>query len=215
MRAKRMVAAVLAAAMVIGSTLNVFAATTSQTAGNSVGYKDFNTQDHNDDVVVSTITETGATVETIESTKAGSGKSVEVNVARKQDGSTADIDVIGNGTDGVFASKDGQRIRTLAITSDASKVIVKKNAFKAAKVKTIKIASEKVVVQSKAFNGFKGATKAKVLTIKFVKTKANSLVVKKNALKGVKTVKIRGLNKQQKNQVIKKLRKAKFKGTIK
>ena len=215
MRAKRMVAAVLAAAMVIGSSLNVFAATTSQTAGNSVDYKDYNTQDHNNNLVVSTITETGATVETIQSTLAGSGKKVEVEIARKQDGSATDIDVIGNGTDGVFASKDGQRVRTLAITSNASKVVVKKNTFKAAKIKTIKIKSQKVVLQKDAFAGFKGATKAKVLTIKFVKTKANSLVVKKNALKDVKTVKIRGLNKQQKNQVIKKLRKAKFKGTIK
>ncbi len=210
MRAKRIMAAVLAAAMVMGSSLSVFAAG-SPTAGNSVGYKDNNSQDHNNNVVVATITETGATVEKIESTKAGSGKSVEVEVARNADGSTTDIDVIGDGKNGVFNTKAGQRVKTLAITSAASKVVVKKNAFKGSKIKTIKIKSQKVVLNSKAFNG----TKGKTVTLKFVKTKANSLVVKKNALKGVSTIKIKGLNKAQKKALTKKLRKAKFKGTIK
>ena len=213
MRMKRMMAALLAAAMVMGSALTATAAATSSTKdGDTSSVVDPNSNDHTGNTVTSDVKNGTATVTKCTSDGSDEGKAVEFKVA--EDPATkqkVDITVIGDGKKGVFDSKAGRKVTSMNVNSAASTVTIKKNALKGSKIKTIKVATKKLVVKKGAFN----KTKQKKIVIKFVGKKSGALTVKKGSLKGLTKITVKGLSKKEFKKVKKKLQKAGFKGTIK
>ena len=203
---KKLLALMLVAVMGLGCAFSVSAA--SSPAQGNVPTTDNNSKDHVNKTVTTAVTKTDATVTKVASNSA-KNSAVELEFAKDGAGKKVDITVIGNGKKGVFDSKKGRKVKQAIIKSKASKVVVKAKAFKGSKIKKIQITSKKVVFSKNAFKG----TKQKTLTLKV--KKASQVQFKKGALKGLKTIKIKGASKAEKKKIKKALKKAGFKGKIK
>jgi hypothetical protein len=147
----------------------------------SAGQQDVNTQDHEGGVIVTTQfseTENGkidtkdVPVTQIESPEGEN--SVTIENARNEDNKLIPITKVGNGKDGVFATKDGQNITDVTIDS-TKKVAMRKNAAKGSNVKTWNFES-RVKLHKNAFKG----TNVKDATIKVgdAKSKTNFQLTK-------------------------------------
>ena len=212
---KKLLALMLVVVLGLGSAFTVSAAD-SATGGNEDSKKeatypstDKNSKDHVNKTVTSTVTSPTSATATKVATNSSKNSTVEFEAARNSAGDKVDITVIGNGKKGVFDSKKGRKVKQAIIKSKASKVVVKAKAFKGSKIKKIQITSKKVVFSKNAFKG----TKQKTLTLKV--KKASQVQFKKGALKGLKTIKIKGASKAEKKKIKKALKKAGFKGKIK
>lgn len=167
---------------------------------------DNNSKDYKKATVVSVVSSSSATVKSASATKKKA--SLTLKTARNSNDEQVAITTIGDGKSGVFNSKKGKNVKKLTIKS-SKKVTIKKNAFKGSKVSTLNIAGKKVQINKNSFKG----TKAKSLTLKVKKAKL--LKLKKGAFKGLDSIKIKGANKKEKAELIKAIKKAGFKGTIK
>ena len=192
---KRVLSLALATALVLGSAVTTFAATSPTNAPEKPAAAE-ETGNHNKNGVIATVSGGKATVTkvTAEGTSAAS-KSVALK------------DYQGTPIAAIAKSAFAPEITKVTINSKAT-VTVKAKAFNKSKVKQLTVKS-KVTIKKNAFKG----TKAKTLTLKVKKAKL--LKLKKGAFNGVKTIKIKGASKAQKAKIKKALKKAGFKGKIK
>lgn len=167
---------------------------------------DMNTQDYKKATVVSAVTSDSVTVKSITSSKKKA--SVTLKFARNGANEKVAITTIGDSKNGVFNTKKGKNVKKLTIKS-SKKVVIKKKAFKGSKISTLKISGKRVQINKNAFKG----TKATSLTLKI--KKASLLKLKKGSLQGLSSITIKGAGKKEKAKIIKAIKKAGFKGTIK
>lgn len=212
---KRMIAAFLAGAMVIGSAFSGAAATTSPTSGQQTTktakypYTDKNTRDHDVMQVVSTVTsKSAAKVTAVKAVKGKTTKGISLRVARNSIGKTVPVTSVGNGKAGIFKSA---KIVTVNIKSKKT-VTINANAFKGSKIKKVNITT-KIKFKKNAFKG----TKVKNPVITITAKKASYVTAAKGAFTGLNKkakIKVKGMNKTQLKILKKKLQKAGFKGKI-
>jgi hypothetical protein len=212
---KRMIAAFLAGAMVIGSAFSGAAATTSPTSGQQTTktakypYTDKNTRDHEVMQVVSKVTsKSAAKVTAVKPVKGKTTIGIVLKQARNSIGKTVPITSVGDGKKGVFKSTKIIRARI----SSKKTVTVNANAFKGSKIKKLFIYS-KVKFKKNAFKG----TKVKNPVITITAKKAKYVTAAKGAFTGLNAkakIKVKGMNATQLKALQKKLKKAGFKGKV-
>ena len=215
---KRVLASVLAAAMIFGCAVTASAADSPvKPDKTATTYTDKNAKDHNKKVITSTVSKKAVTVVKVTSNKrkGKSATTVVFKVARNKKNKKVAITNLGNKKKGIFDSKKGRRIKKVYIASK-KKVTINKNAFKGSKVTNLYVKS-KLNVKKNAFKG----TKVKNLKIKIYgpKKTAKSYTFAKGAFKGLSskakvTVSKKTMTKKQFKKLAKKLRKAGFKGKI-
>ena len=222
---KKSLAIVLVVVMTFGVAMTAFAAGSPNVGPDSkdvnpayddAKHIDNNTQDDAGNKVSSIINDSKntATLYKVTSITGESGyKTVTVNTAQNKDNQKVTITKIGDGKNGVFNSKSGQKVTTVKVQSDA-KVTVSAKAFKGSKVKKIEVSSQKVSIKKNAFNG----TKKKNPTITFSGAKkASDITVSKGAFNGLNEkakIVVKGMSKKEFNKLKAKLEKAGFTGKI-
>jgi len=227
MRMKKIVAALMAAAMTLSAAGSISAAGTAssqgetepikqtesetqkQTEATSVdGYIDLNTMDHTGNQVNSVINKDEGSVFESFKTTGSQGYNVWFKVARNSLGKEVPITVVGNGTKGVFNSKKGRKIK-IAWFNSAKPTVVQKLAFKGSKVKIVKISTD-VTFNKNAFKG----TKQKKITLRFKTKKASSVKLQKGSFKGLTKVTVKGLSKKEYKKLLKAAKKVGIKASL-
>lgn len=151
-----------------------------------------------------TVTTAGAVGET----------SITLSIARDADNNQVAITAIGDGTKGVFDTKEGQAATTVTVSSTAA-VTIANNAFSKSQVKTLNLDSANVRIKKDAFKW----TKAKNLVIKINgATKASQIAVGKGSFNGLskkaKIIVSKKMSAKEFKKLKKKLKAKGFKGTI-
>ena len=217
---KRMAALLLILVMSFALVLDASAAgsptTGPETQVENPGYDtatdlDTNTQDHNRTTVTTEVKSDAATVKKVES----EDRYVTLEVARDQNNEAVSITKIGDGSNGVFSSKSGQKITSVTISSD-KKVTLNTKAMRKSKVSKIVVKSRKIKIYKDAFNG----TKQKKVKI-YLKgsKKASDVTLAKGAFKGLSKdsqiiVSKKSMSASQFKKLVKKLVAAGFTGKI-
>lgn len=212
---KRVMAMVLALAMILSASLVAFAAE-SPVVGPT--YEDeANTRDHKDKAVDTTVKNgTAAIVKSVRGEEDGN-EVVDFRIARDANKKQVAVTQIGTGKAGVFDSDEGRYV-TMARVLTKADVTIAKYAFKGSKVHTIGLEGQKKVTIKK--NAFLG-TKVKTVTIKVrgSRRKASFFKFEKGAFNGLSSkskviVSKKTMTKAEFNKLKKALKKAGFKGTI-
>lgn len=220
---KRMVALVLAIAMVVAAAAPVFAASSPE----NPGWKDnldWNYQDHNTEgrkthqirLVVSKVGKTQAAVWMAE-TKNKIKDYVNLRWARNKDDEKVNITHIGDGTKGVFNSKLGKYITKVDITSEAPIVKIRTNAFLGSKVQRLRIAGNKIIIKKDAFKGI--SNKSPEIQICGTGRHAKDFTFYEGCFSGLSSsarirVKKTSMSKTEYNKIRKRILNAGFKGII-
>lgn len=208
---KRVLAAILASAMVLSTAVTAFAAGSPANADYNTETKaDENTQDHTGNEVVTKVTKKAATVVKV----TGDGENAEdvvLKIARDKNNKKKAITVIGDGKKGVFDSKAGRKVKTVRVKS-SKKVTVKAKAFKGSKVKKL-LSTSKIKFNKNAFKG----TKVKALRITVYAKKASRISFVKGSFTGLSNKAkfvVKGMSKTEFKKLKKALKAAGFKGKI-
>ena len=157
-----------------------------------------------------------STIIDVHPVEGSNGTSVNAYGGYDADGNYTPATQVGDGEHGVMDSKPGQQITTFEVTSGDSEVTINSYAFKGSKVKKVKIHGRKVKFNKNAFKGTKQKTVS--IYLKQVK-KASDVSVAKGAFKGLSSkskiyVSKKNMSKKEYNKLVKKLRKAGFKGKV-
>lgn len=219
---KKVIAVALVLVMALGVMMTAYAVESPTAGPTNPGYDEktnteTNEQDHFDNVVVTKF-ESSSKVVVLKATSTGEkGDKVEFRVARNANDEETAITQVGDGKNGVFNSKAGQKITLVNISSTASSVKIAAYAFKGAKVATLKLSGKKVSINK---NAFKGTKKTKVtIRIQGSKKKASDFTFSKGAFNGLSKkskviVSKSTMTKSEFKKLKKKLRAAGFKGSI-
>ena len=224
---KRVLALALAASLVFGTALTASAAdspttavTPTPTAAAATSGNDDNSKDHNDNTVVSTVSNGKATVTSVYADNSTSaGKNVKLSVA--QDPTTKQSVPITAINANAFNSAKGRIITTVNVEPEGSNtIVIKSKAFNKSKVKKLTLtlgSTGKVTIKKNAFSKLKTKKQKMTITIKAKKAsqvkankKAFAKLGKKSVIKVSKT-----MSKKEFKKLQKKLKKAGFKGKIK
>ena len=226
---KRVLALALAASLVFGTALTASAADSPTTAATptptpttaaTTGGNDDNSKDHNDNTVVSTVSNGKATVTAVYAdNNTSTGKNVKLSVA--QDPTTKQSVPITAINANAFNSAKGRIITTVNVEPQGSNtIVIKSKAFNKSKVKKLTLtlgSTGKVTMKKNAFNKLKTKKQKMTITIKAKKAsqvkankKAFAKLGKKSVIKVSKT-----MSKKEFKKLQKKLKKAGFKGKIK
>ena len=216
---KRVLAAVLAAAMTLGAAASAFAATGSPQPTpepDKKNYIDINSQDHGKIVVTSEITNNKGHVTKITSSADSSAKSkvVTLRVARNVKNKQVPITYVGDGTKGIFDNKTGRNVTRLNLKSTPKWMVLRKNSFKNSNVNKVVVSKgTKVNFKKDAFK----STKKKSAQITLNVNKSADIKASKGAFSGLDknaTVIIRSKKHSTYTILKKKLVAAGFKGKI-
>ena len=157
-----------------------------------------------------------STITSVQQSQGTTGTSVNAYGGYDENGNYVPAAQVGDGKHGVLNSKLGQKITTFAVNNGDNQVTINANAFKGSKVKTVKINGKKVKIKKNAFKG----TKQKTVKIYVKKAKkATDVSVAKGAFNGLSSkskiyVSKKNMSKKEYNKLVKKLRKAGFKGKV-
>ena len=158
----------------------------------------------------------GSTSTVVDVQATGSGTTVNAYGGYDENRTYVPAIQVGDGTHGVMNSKKGQKIKTFAINNGDNLVTFKKYAFKGSKASKVKVNGQKSKFEKNAFKGTKKAN-AKIY-LKKAKT-AKDITVAKGAFNGLNNkstiyVSKKNMSKKEYNKLVKKLRKAGYKGKI-
>lgn len=226
---KRVMAAILAFTLVMGTACTAFAATKSPadkpTTYKNPGYDavndlDVNTQDHNKTTVTSKVKTDKGTAVTRKAQSTGGGTYINLKVARTKDNKKVPITSVGTSKEGAFNSTKGRKITWVDITTAANEFAISAKAFYNSNVKLLRIAGKKIKIGKQAFKGTKQTGMEIRICGQGQKRKAKDFILSSTAFTGLSkkavfNVRTGAMTRSEFNKLAKKVRACGFKGVIK